>query len=299
MFSLWRRLGWGPPLWQMNAHLLNKAQEFRPDLIWLGKALFIYPRTLRLLKQLLPSPFLLHNSPDDQLNPDNQSRHYLNSMSLYDLHVTNKTQNIRELRDLGAPEVYFQDKAFCPDTHRPLPVSPSDRMRLGSRVGFIGAYEEARAQSMLQLAKAGIEVRIWGNGWKRGNRLSHPNLRIEGRAVWADEYALAICATDIHLGFLRKANRDLQTARSIEIPACGGFLLAERTGEHLRLFEEGKEAEFFGSNEELLDKVRYYTEHEDIRKQIAMAGRERCLKSGYSNQERMKELFERLGYLHE
>lgn len=290
MFSLWRRLGWGPPIWQMNVHLLNKARESRPDIIWLEKALFIYQGTLRLLKQLLPSPFLIHYSPDDQLNPDNQSRHYLNSISLYDLHVTTKTHNIQELRDLGARGVYFMDNSFCLDVHRPLSVSPSDRMRLGGLVGFIGTYEEARAQSMLQLAKAGIEIRILGDGWKCGNCLSHPNLHIKGRAVWADEYAMAICATDINLCFLRKVNRDRQTDRSIEIPACGGFMLAERTEEHLRLFEEGKEAEFFSSDEELLDKVRYYMEHEDERKLIARAGMERCLKSGYSNRERLTQL---------
>ena len=297
MFSLWRRLRWGPPVWRMNAHLLNKAQEFRPDLIWLEKALLIYPKTLKVLRQLLPSPFLLHYSPDDQLNPDNQSRYHLASISLYDLHVTTKTPNIQELRDLGARDVYFMDNAFCPDVHRPLPVSPSDRMRLGSRVGFIGAYEEARAQSMLQLAKAGIEIRIWGPGWKRGHNLSHPNLRIEGRALWADEYALAICATDINLCFLRKVNRDCQTQRSIEIPACGGFMLAERTDEHLKLFEENKETAYFSSDDELIEKVRYFLKHDEERQRIAMSGRERCLKGGYSYQERIEKLFRQLGYL--
>jgi hypothetical protein len=139
----------------------------------------------------------------------------------------------------------------------------------------------------------GVKVRVWGPGWHRC-RLRTKHLCLENRAVWGDQYALAINAFDINLCFLRKVNRDLQTTRSIEIPACGAFMLAERTDEHLALFAEGQEAEFFSSDEELLDKVRYYLAHDDQRRRIAAAGRERCLKSGYSNHHRMRQMLQEI-----
>jgi spore maturation protein CgeB len=80
--------------------------------------------------------------------------------------------------------------------------------------------------------------------------------------------------------------KDLQTTRSIEIPACGAFRLAERTNEHLELFSEGKEVEIYETNKELLEKVTCYLIHEQERQRIAQAGRERCIRSGYSNHEK-------------
>src|SRR5262249_61768258 len=124
-------------------------------------------------------------------------------------------------------------------------------------------------------AKNGIHVRIWANKWGKIGR--YANLHVEGRPLVNTSvdlrYTKGICSTGINLCFLRKANRDLQTTRSVEIPACGGFMLAERTEEHCALFEEGVEAEYFGSDDELVEKCRDYLPYPDKRKKIAAAGR--------------------------
>ncbi len=297
LHTIIRKLGWGPRVWKMNRDLVLKAKEFKPDLIWFDKALLVSPNTLRHLKRLEKTPLLIHYSPDDIMNPDNQSRYYLESIPLYDLHITTKTLNINELKELGAGEVYFMDNCYYPNLHRPVQVSAVDRKTYGEKIGFIGTYEADRAKSMLEIAKAGYQVRIWGGGWDNRDYIRHPNLRVENRVLRGEEYVRAICSIDINLCFLRKANRDKQTTRSAEIPACGGFMLAERTDEHLRLFKEGWEAEFFESDQESLGKIKYYLEHDDKRRLIAQKGHERCINSGYSNQERIKEMLRKIGNL--
>jgi spore maturation protein CgeB len=67
-------------------------------------------------------------------------------------------------------------------------------------------------------------------------------------------------------------------------------MLGERTRRHLEFFEEGKEAEFFGTNEELLKKVKYYLEEPEERERIARAGREKCVKSGYSMRAQLDQM---------
>jgi hypothetical protein len=213
----------------------------------------------------------------------NQSLQYLKAIPEYDLHVTTKSYNVAELRSLGARAVLFLNNAYCPKVHRPVPLTSEERRRYGGGVGFIGAFEEERAAAIWFLVTNGIRIRVWGGGWRTwGNRHSHPLLAVEDAWIWGEQYVKAVCSFDINLGFLRRLNRDLQTTRSVEIPACGAFLLAERTHEHLQLFREGREAEFFATREELLEKCQFHLAHPEVRAKIAAAGYQRCLDSDYS-----------------
>ena len=82
-----------------------------------------------------------------------------------------------------------------------------------------------------------------------------------------------------------------------EIPACGSFLLADRTDEHQEFFVEGKEAEFFSSVDELVEKVRFYTANEPRRRRIAVAGQERCRTGRYAYLYRLKDTLVQIGTL--
>ncbi len=277
----------------VNMRIVENLERAAYDVLWLDKALTVTKDTLLSAGKIRPECKIVGYSPDDMYVRHNQTREFLSHLPFYNIYFTTKSYNVFELKALGCRRVKFIGNGFDPHTHRPMPVSGEAREHYGGAVGFVGTFEQERARSMLKLAKSGIDVRIWGNDWNKF-RFENKNLRIEGKAIYDDEYGLSICAFDINLGFLRKCNRDLQTTRSVEIPACGGFMLAERTDEHLSLFEEGKEAEFFSTDDELLEKVKYYLAHPDERKQIAAAGLNRCLRSGYSNKNRMREMLDQV-----
>jgi len=134
------------------------------------------------------------------------------------------------------------------------------------------------------LNSAGLTSTIW-------QRLGpdsplRPHLR--NRPAIGRELAAVASLSKISLGFLSETNYDGHTSRTFEIPACGGFMLGQRSAGQLEFFEEGREIECFDSYEEMHDKIRFYLANDAARERIRAAGRERCVRSGYSYQERFR-----------
>ena len=195
----------------------------------------------------------------------------------------------------------------------------SEDARWRCAIGFLGGWEPRRERLLHAVAAAGIDVKIWGGYWEflrdgKWTPRRHIILRQlagrdhfrfhcdellsrahQGGEVYADDYARALTGSRIGLGFLRKVCPDQHTTRTFEIPACGSLLLADRTEEHQEFFEEGKEAEFFASCEELLDKLKFYCSNEPARKCVADGGYKRCKEGGYAYVCRLRGALQELG----
>jgi spore maturation protein CgeB len=137
-------------------------------------------------------------------------------------------------------------------------------------------------------------VSITGNEWQNAKQWHLIKSYYKGPSVYGEEYVKTINGFDIALHFLRHTNRDEQDSRTFEIPACGSFMLAEKSNVHLSLFEAGKEAVFFETKEELLESVHYYLEHPAERKSIEEAGHQRCVTSDYTHRGRLKEVLDKI-----
>ena len=276
-----------------NPALIRQVAGRPFDLIWLDRCVTVTAATLRRLKVLAPKTRILWYAEDDMMNPHHLTRWTRHALPLFDFWVTTKSMNAapREMPSLGVRNILFVNNSFDPKLHRPIALTLEDRRRFTSEVSFIGTYAPARAASLARLATGGITVKVWGNGWERAAFGAHAPT-IMGYPVYDEVYAKVVTASKINLGFLRKENRDLQTCRSMELPAIGGFMMHERNTEICGLFEEGKEAVFFGDDDELLEQCRYWLAASAERKKIASAGRARVLGDGHSHPERLRQILE-------
>lgn len=262
--------------WDINGlsrRVLAAARASDPDILWLDKVLSLTPAFFLTLKAEKPGRKIIFYHPDDFRARFNWSRHYNDQTRALDLIVMTKSYNVDEYRALGFRNVMFINNSFDPVEH--APPAEHDRTQLRTSfdydVGFVGGYETDRAELIRELARRGVAVHVQGSFWDRGGAFP-ANVTITHGDLGPGDYARRIFRTKISLAFLRQQNRDLQTTRSFEIPASGGFMLSESTDELHGLFREGVHAEFFRSIDELHQKCLHYLGDDVARETIARAG---------------------------
>jgi spore maturation protein CgeB len=292
--SLSHRFAWGPSIGQLNRDLDGSSAGTRCDWVWIDKGTWIYPQTVANLRRATRA-LMVHYTPDPAIL-FHRTRHFLRSIPVYDVLITSKGWEIEHYRKHRAKSVLLLPQGYDRSLFFSHEIPAHERHVLRSKVCFIG-HCETHYYRRLKAAASVVKdsgLAVWG-AWGR-SILLHPWLRrvVRGNGIWDVQYAKALCCAEIALGLLSKWVPETSTTRTFEIPACGTFLLAERTEEHRAFFEEGKEAEFFDSDDEMNDKMEFYLAHSTERERIAAAGRQRCLTSGYSYHDRMRQVLHAL-----
>jgi len=266
----------------VNKWLLSVVKQTKDiNIVWIDGATNIYPWVLSKLKKINGSLSLIFLSEDDIIANHNMSYWHRYGLYSYDHIFTTKQFNISELYSIGARSVHLISDSYCSDIHHPCSLTNSESLLYGADVSAVGAYEKDRYTRLLYIAQHGIKVNVWGGGWSNYVD-AHHNLNVKNLFLYEEEYSKVISNSKINLNFLRKMNRDTITSRTLEIPACKGFMLSERTDRQKEIFIEGVEADYFSSNEELLEKIRFYLANNNLRNEIANNGFSKCTAGGFS-----------------
>lgn len=278
---------------EFNVHLIAAAQDSHPDMLLVFKGSFVQSETIDRLRQMGVRCYCFF--PDVSFRTHGP---YLpHALPRYDWIFTTKSFGLYDLRDqLGMTRASMLYHAFDRDLHRPVRLTHEDVDRYQCDVSFIGTWSPKKEALLTTLVRArpDLRVRIWGDQWHRANHARALAKCIALRPVAGEEYVRAIAASAINLGILSEqrrgsSNGDQITSRTFHIPACGGFLLHERTDEVLRIFADGSSIACFGDDSELLERVDQYLAAPRRRGEIAERGRQ-TVESKHSWDARIQEI---------
>ena len=226
---------------------------------------------------------------------------------------------LEDYRAMGARPIYCQEAAN-PDFYKPYDV-PRDL-----DVAFVGQAYGERPQAVADLIRAGIDVRVWGPGWKQltSEGRDAPTLRMQlgqikrallkqpiphltllpaanvGGVLSDEDLVKTFSRAKINLGFSSCGETHLSEKRIVqvrlrdfEVPMSGGFYLVEYMEELEEFFEIGKEIETYRDWEEMADKIRFYLRDDSARETIRRAGYARAQRD-HSWRKRFEMVFDQM-----
>ncbi len=264
---------------EFNDQVLRDLRSFEPALMVVYKGESLFPSTLEWARQkgilcvnVFPDVSIFTHGP------------WLpKSLPLYNHIFTTKSFGSKDLyKHLKLTNVSFLPHGFDPEVNKVMDPAALARPALQSDVSFIGTWSPKKEAYLQAVAKTinGNSFKIWGSQWGSATS-STVKPHIMGQDIMGRVYPVALQSTKIIIALLSEARTgassgDLITSRTFDIPACGGFMLHERTPELLDYYVDGEEVACFGSEQELVEKVRFYLDHPAERERIRLAGHRRC-----------------------
>ncbi|RFO95801.1 glycosyltransferase family 1 protein [Rhodoferax lacus] len=261
--------------------LLDKKQF---DICYVDGGEYVTPKVLELIRRHARK--IISYSIDDPLGPRDGARFraFRQSLPLYDLNAVVRTDNVLEGEDLGARQMLRVYRSADEVSHAPRHLSEHDHLVWDCDVLFLGTWFPERGPFLKALIDLGVPLTIQGPHWHKAREWPVLKSHWRGGAIAGDDYAKAIQCAKVNLGLLSRENRDLHTTRSLEIPALGALLCAERTSEHMAMYDEGHEALFWDNAQECAEMCRYALVNEERRAAMAAAGHQRVMRNGHYNE---------------
>jgi spore maturation protein CgeB len=297
-FSLYRRVRerflLSPMLLYMNALLKFKIKNSNYDFVFIYRGTHILPATVKFISNHTNVYVYNNDDPFGESMPKYYWRHFLSSLKYANHIFSYRTKNIIDYSGLGLIDSSILMSSFDPRYNYYINYDDTLSKEYDCDVIFIGHFEnDGRDYYLLSLMKRGYSVKIFGGKetWVK-SKIYYQLFSNENVILLIDDYNLAINSAKIALNFLSKVNNDDYTRRCFEITATKTLLLSEYSDYLSELFIEDKEIVFFNSEEELVYKVNYLLNNEEILNDIALAGYSRTV-SNHSINNRAMEILDK------
>lgn len=185
----------------------------------------------------------------------------------------------------GIPFYYFPNHAVLTNYFYPISMTADAPIEKKYDVMFSGTdYFPERIEMLREVVFAGFNLHIFGNSKESWERDGLPN--VHGPA-FDIELAKVISESKIVLGISNTYCPGYWSIRAAQVMLSGGFIIEKYVPGMEKELKDG--VEYWSDHEELIEKIRYYLEHEEERNAISMKGYQIATNNS-TNQQRCKEL---------
>jgi spore maturation protein CgeB len=275
----------------MNQKLLARVQEWRPTVTLFSLYTDQFePAVVEQLRECTKTLCFFH---DDTWRVE-YSRFWAKH---FDFFTTPDVQGEMKYRGIGLPNaIYF-----------PFGCNERITRKMGIPkkydVSFVGGWHPYREWLIERIRKTGISVEVVGHRWPNGEidqegmvRLfneSRINLNLSNSASWDARYLMSSPRALINR-LRSKKNIEQLKARIFEVNSCGAFQLSYYVEGLARCYDIDREVGVYADADDLIEKVKFYLEHEELRESIAAAAYKRSLEE-HTFVRRFHAVFQRMG----
>jgi len=259
-----------PELRLRNQRLIEKAQQFQPDILWLvGDNTVIYSNTLAAIKQEIGCKIVYASgtSPIVFSRPIERQ-----AASLYDLVLVNDYYHGIQWLELGAARMECLPISACdPDFHRPYELTDAEKLAYTCDVSFVGTLVPGNLYSRRVEALEALtdfDLGIWS---------VHdvpPSLRRFVRGAALGEQMLHVLSAaritiNTHGNFMRYGGN----MRTFEAAGVGVLQVTDDLPGTRQWFTPNETIVTYRDNDDLREKVAHYLKRDDERVKLAQRAR--------------------------
>lgn len=315
---------------ELNARLIYEVEEKKPDL------LFCFLFTEELKKETISYITRKTRTQTFNWFADDHWRFPIYSKywaPMFSAVSTTDAQAVAKYQALGVKVIKTQ---WAANTYVYKPVSrliSSPNKEDGGtgretyQIVFVGKNYGNRQHYINSLKSQGLPAEGYGSGWPKGrvsqqrmleifsnarinlNFTESPYTNFSGNLKFISNFFLErqsflggwnfkcpISDFKFYYQAFRGAQRNQIKGRTFEIPACGGFLLSQSAEDLSDYYQDGREIVIFHSESDMIEKCKYYLEHEQERQAIAQSGYARTVKE-HTYELRFREIFQAMGLM--
>lgn len=278
--------------------LLDIVKEFRPDIILLTKGRGIELETIEELKR--KGILMVMWYPDYPISDPT-----IALARKMDYFLTPVEGMLSFYQEKGIKNVSVLPQGFEPSFFHIDDITDDDIRTYGSDITFIGTLEPThlyrfRSKRLKRVIKEGFNLKWWGRPLSRkikniGLMLSPLGMSYGGKPVYLKEFAKVVKTSKIFIAFDAAPDvRKCISVRTYMALGCGAFYMCQHVDGIDEIFMPDEEIITFKTDDEMIDKIRYYLPKEDLRKKIASRAQAKVLKE-HTYQARAQQLLNLMG----